>query len=67
MPYECVRQLPKINKNMIEKDKKINKKLNVLKALKIKVMTFSDDKKASNKFAKQLNDYLLDKIKRKEI
>jgi ATP-dependent Clp protease adapter protein ClpS len=46
--------------------KKENKKPNMLKALKIKVMTLNDDntmKKLENNFANQLNDYLIKKNK----
>ena len=42
--------------------KKENKKPNMLKALKIKVVTLNDDKKLENNFANQLNDYLIKKI-----
>jgi hypothetical protein len=43
--------------------KKENKKPNMLKALKIKVITLNDDKKLENNFANQLNDYLIKKNK----
>lgn len=51
------------NNNKETTMKKENKKPNMLKALKIKVMTLNDDKKLENNFANQLNDYLIKKNK----